>query len=175
MAFSQAALERADAALKELSSRLPQSLRGPVERIRKLLDPIRQREALIGKLRAKVARCESQLVEVRRDLEREHAALIASRMKVSEVEETAAQAQKTAFDTALDQTRREESANQTASVMTRELKSLLVNAGASLKLLAEEARASLPEDSLAKELESCQYQLGKAVDLVENLRFYLRG
>ncbi|MFA6316898.1 MAG: hypothetical protein WC943_05715 [Elusimicrobiota bacterium] len=174
MALSQRTLERTDAALKKLSDSLPTSLRGPVERVRKLLDPIRQREILIAKLRAKVARYEAQLADVRRDLDREHGDLLSARMKVSEIEEAAAQTQKAAFDAALDQTRREENANQTSSVMTRELKSGLANVGASLKLLSEEARSLKGGESIAKELEACQFQLGQAADLVENLRFFLR-
>ncbi|MBI5882709.1 MAG: hypothetical protein HZB91_06350 [Elusimicrobia bacterium] len=174
MAFSHRSLERADAALKRLSDSLPQALRGSIDKVRKVLDPIRQREALIAKLRSKVARYESQLAGVRRDLDREHADLITARMKACKIEEAAALTQKNAFDAALDQSKREEKANQTASVMTRELKNALVRVAASLNILAEEARLRRNGDEDAKELESCQYQLGQAADLVENLRFYLK-
>ncbi|MBI4677593.1 MAG: hypothetical protein HY748_08420 [Elusimicrobia bacterium] len=174
MAFSQRSLERADAVLKKLADALPKACRAPVERVRKALDPIRQREALIGKFRAKIARYEAQIAEFKTELDHEHSELIAARMKASEAEELAAQSRKAAFDAVRSQSEREETANQAASVLTQELKTALANVSASLKIAAEETRLRKDGESIAKELEMARYQLGKAADLIENLRFYLR-
>lgn len=174
MAFSHRSLERADAALKSLADSLPRALRGPIDRARRFLDPIRQREALVGKLQAKLARYEAQLARVKADLDHEHADLITARMKVCEVEEIAARTEKEAFDAALSQSKREESANQTSSVLTRELKSVLSNVSASLKLLGEDLSGRKDGESAVKDLEAARWQLAKSVDLVDNLRFFLK-
>lgn len=174
MTSRKGALEKADAFLKKLSGLMPRFIREPIERLRHDIDPIRERDATIAKQKARIARLESQVETLDGELQRERSELLAVRIRISEVEEAAAKSQKEAFDTALNQSERELSANQECAVLTREVQSLLSHIGAQLKLLGEEARGRKETEGFVKELESVQYGLGKTQDLVNNIRFFLK-